>query len=152
MAARSVWKGYLKLSLVSCAVALYPATASSSERVSFHELNRATGHRVKRQFADAEIGAVVETEDQVKGYEIGKGEHLIVEDDELAAIAIESSHTIDIDSLVPRADIDERYLESPYYLGPAMSTLARYQAKRDFGKTPEPSGRSASTTGGIGYA
>src|SRR5919197_3106303 len=119
MADRSIWKGYLKLSLVSCAVALYPAAAMSSERVSFHTLNRATGNRVKRQFVDAETGDVVEPEDQVKGYEIGKGEHIIVEDDELAAIAIESSHTIDIDSFVPRAEIDPRYIDRPYYLAPA---------------------------------
>jgi DNA end-binding protein Ku len=118
MAPRSIWKGYLKLSLVSCAVALYPA-ATSSERVSFHTLNRATGNRVKRQFVDAETGDVVETEDQVKGYEIGKGEHVIVEDDELAALAIESSHTIDIDSFVPRTEVDGRYLDAPYYLAPA---------------------------------
>jgi DNA end-binding protein Ku len=119
MADRSIWKGYLKLSLVSCAVALYPAAATSSERVSFHTLNRATGNRVKRQFIDAETGDVVESDDQVKGYEIGKGEHILVEDDELAAIAIESSHTIDIDSFVPRAEIDQRYLDRPYYLAPA---------------------------------
>jgi DNA end-binding protein Ku len=119
MAARPIWKGYLKLSLVSCAVALYPAAATSSDRVSFHTLNRATGNRVKRQFVDAETGDVVEPEDQVKGYEIGKGEHIIIEDDELAAIAIDSSHTIDIDSFVPRAEVDERYLDRPYYLAPA---------------------------------
>jgi DNA end-binding protein Ku len=119
MAARSIWKGYLKLSLVSCAVALYPATSTSSERVSFHTLNRATGNRVKRQFVDAETGDVVEPEDQVKGYEISKGEYVIVDDDELAAIAIESSHTIEIDSFVARAEVDERYLDRPYYLAPA---------------------------------
>src|ERR687892_2166324 len=119
MALRSTWKGYLKLSLVSCAVALYPATTAGSERVSFHTLHRATGNRVKRQFVDAETGDVVESEDQVKGYEIGKGEHLIVEDDELAAIRIESIHTIDIDSFVPRDELDERYLDTPYYLAPA---------------------------------
>jgi DNA end-binding protein Ku len=119
MAPRTNWKGYLKLSLVSCPVALYPAAAGTSERVTFHVLNRSTGSRVKRQFIDAETGAVVEPEDQVKGYEIGKGEHLIVEDDELAAIRIESSHTIDIDRFVPQADVDERYLDSPYYLAPA---------------------------------
>jgi DNA end-binding protein Ku len=118
MAVRSIWKGYLKLSLVSCAVALYPAT-TSSERVSFHTLSRATGNRVKRQFVDAETGDVVESEDQVKGYEIGKGEHIIVEDDELAAIAVESTHTIDIDNFVPRADVDARHIDTPYYLAPA---------------------------------
>jgi DNA end-binding protein Ku len=120
MPARTNWKGYLKLSLVSCAVALYPAVATTgSERVSFHVLNRSTGSRVKRQFVDAETGAVVEPEDQVKGYEIGRGEHILVEDDELAAIAIESTHTIDIDSFVPRVEVDDRYLDTPYYLAPA---------------------------------
>jgi DNA end-binding protein Ku len=121
MALRSNWKGYLKLSLVSCPVALYPATASTvgSERVSFHVLNRSTGSRVKRQFVDADAGTPVESEDQVKGYEIGKGEHIIVEDDELAAIRIESTHTIDIDKFVPRAQVDERYLDTPYYIAPS---------------------------------
>jgi DNA end-binding protein Ku len=118
MAPRSIWKGYLKLSLVSCAVALYPAAATTSDRISFHTLNRATGNRVKRQFVDGETGDVVELDDQVKGYEIGKGEHIIVEDDELAAIAIESSHTIEIDSFVPRTEVDARYLDRPYYLAP----------------------------------
>jgi DNA end-binding protein Ku len=119
MALRSIWKGYLKLSLVSCAVALYPAATAGSERVSFHVLNRSTGSRIRRQFVDAETGDVVEPDNQVKGYEIGKSEHLIVEDDELAAIRIESSHTIDIDRFVPQADVDERYLDTPYYLAPS---------------------------------
>jgi DNA end-binding protein Ku len=119
MAPRTNWKGYLKLSLVSCPVALYPAAAGTSERVTFHVLNRSTGSRVKRQFIDAETGAVVEPEDQVKGYEIGKGEHILIEDDEIAAIAIESSHTIDIDSFVPRAEVDDRYLDTPYYVAPS---------------------------------
>jgi DNA end-binding protein Ku len=120
MAPRTNWKGYLKLSLVSCPVALYPAAGTAtSERVTFHVLNRPTGSRVKRQFVDAETGAMVEPEDQVKGYEIGRGEHILVEDDEIAAIAIESSHTIDIDSFVPRAEVDDRYLDTPYYLAPS---------------------------------
>jgi DNA end-binding protein Ku len=120
MALRTNWKGYLRLSLVSCPVVLYPAATSTGlERVSFHVLNRATGSRVKRQFVDAETGAPVESEDQVKGYEIGKGEHILVEEDELAAIRIESTHTIDIDRFVPEAQVDERYLDTPYYLAPS---------------------------------
>jgi DNA end-binding protein Ku len=119
MAPRFSWKGYLKLSLVSCAVGLYPAAATTSRRVSFHVLNRGTGNRVKRQFVDAETGDAVEPEAQVKGYEISKGEHVLVENEELAAIAIESSHTIDIDSFAPRADVDERYFDRPYYVAPA---------------------------------
>jgi DNA end-binding protein Ku len=117
MAPRANWKGYLKLSLVSCAVALYPAT-SSSARVRFHTLNRETGNRVKRQFIDAETGDVVESDDQVKGYEVGKGSFILVEDDELEAIHIESTHTIDIESFVPRDQVDERYLDTPYYIAP----------------------------------
>ena len=106
MAARANWKGYLKLSLVSCAVALYPAT-SSSTRVRFHTVNRATGNRVKRQFIDPASGEPVEAEDQVKGYEVGRGSYVYVEDEELDAIRIESTHTIDIESFVPRDQVDE---------------------------------------------
>lgn len=117
MAPRANWKGYLKLSLVSCAVALYPAT-SSSARVRFHTLNRATGNRVKRQFIDPETGEPVENDEQVKGYEVGKGSYILIEDEDLEAIRIESTHTIDIDSFVPRDQVDERYLETPYYIAP----------------------------------
>jgi DNA end-binding protein Ku len=117
MAARANWKGYLKLSLVSCAVALYPAV-SSSARIRFNTLNRHTGHRVKRQFVDAETGEVVESEDQVKGYQVGKGAYVTVEDEEIEAIKLESTHTIDVESFVPRAEIDERYLDTPYYIAP----------------------------------
>jgi DNA end-binding protein Ku len=117
MAPRANWKGYLKLSLVSCAVALYPATSSSS-RVRFHTLNRETGNRVKRQFVDPETGEPVENDEQVKGYEVGKGSYIVVEDEELEAIRIESTHTIDIESFVPREQVDVRYLETPYYIAP----------------------------------
>jgi DNA end-binding protein Ku len=117
MAARANWKGYLKLSLVSCAVALYPAT-SSSTRVRFHTVNRATGNRVKRQFIDPASGEPVEAEDQVKGYEVGRGSYVYVEDEELDAIRIESTHTIDIESFVPRDQVDELYLDTPYYIAP----------------------------------
>lgn len=117
MVARSTWKGYLKLSLVSCAVALYPATTSTA-RVAFHTINRSTGNRVKRQFIDAESGEVVDGDDQVKGYEVGKGSYVLVEDEELDAIKIESTHTINIEHFVPREQVDERYLDVPYYLAP----------------------------------
>ena len=117
MAPRANWKGYLKLSLVSCAVALYPAT-SSSARVRFHTLNRATGNRVKRQYIDPETGAPVEADDQVKGYEVGKGSYIFVEEEELESVRIESTHTIDIESFVPREQVDERFLETPYYIAP----------------------------------
>ena len=118
MAPRATWKGYLKLSLVSCAVNLYPACSSSS-RVSFNTINRKTGNKVKRQFVDAETGEVVETEDQAKGYPVAKDSYLLVDDEELDAIQIESTHTIDIEKFVPRAEVDPRYLEAPYYIAPS---------------------------------
>ena len=117
MAARASWKGYLKLSLVSCAVQLYPAS-TSKERVSFHMLNRETGHRLKRLLVDSETGDPVESEDQIKGYEIGKRQYIQIEDEEIESVAIESTHTIDIESFVPRDEIDETYLDSPYYIAP----------------------------------
>ncbi|MBV9287673.1 MAG: Ku protein, partial [Hyphomicrobiales bacterium] len=118
MAPRASWKGYLKLSLVSCAVNLYPA-ASSSSRVAFNTINRKTGHRVKRQFIDAETGEAVEPDDQAKGYPIGKDSFILVDDAELDSIQLESTHTIDIEKFVPRAEVDERYLEAPYYIAPS---------------------------------
>src|ERR1700726_4055813 len=117
MAPRAYWKGYLKLSLVSCPIALYPAS-SSSERGSFNRINKKTGSRLKQQNVDAETSEPVDREDIVRGYEIGKGEYLIVEDEELEKIQIESTHTIAIDSFVPRSEIDDRYLDSPYYITP----------------------------------
>lgn len=117
MAPRPNWKGYLKLSLVSCPVALYPAT-TTSERVSFRTLNRETGNRVRRQFVDENTGDAVEADSQIKGYEIAKGEFIQIEDDEIKSVQLESNHTIDIERFVPRDDIDELYLDSPYYLAP----------------------------------
>jgi len=117
MAPRSNWKGYLKLSLVSASIAIYPAT-STSEKVRFNTLNRATGNRLKRQMVDSETGAVVDSEEQVKGYAVGKDQYVIVEDEELAGIAIESTRTVEIERFVPKASIDDRYRDTPYYLAP----------------------------------
>jgi DNA end-binding protein Ku len=117
MAPRAYWKGYLKLSLVSCPIALYPA-ASSAERVSFNRINKKTGNRLKQQLVDSETGEQVEKEDIGRGYEIGKGQYLQVEDAELENIKIESTHTIEIDNFVPRAEIDDRYLDTSYYIAP----------------------------------
>jgi len=117
MAPRSNWKGYLKLSLVSASIAIYPAT-SSSEKVSFNRLNRKTGNRIKLRNVDAVTGEPVGREDMVKGYEVGKGQYVQVEDEELAGIAIESTHTVEIEKFVPKASIDDRYRDTPYYLAP----------------------------------
>ena len=116
-ASRPYWKGYLKLSLVSCPIALYTAT-SSAERVSFRQINKKTGNRLRQQLVDEVSREPVESEDKGRGYEVAKNTFIPVEDEELDAIAIESNHTISIDSFVPRSQIDERYFESPYYLAP----------------------------------
>lgn len=117
MAERTVWKGHIKLSLVSCAVGLYPST-SSGGKIRFNTLNRKTGNRVKRQFVDSETEEVVESDDQVKGYLVGKGSYIQVEDEELDALKVESTHTIDIETFVPRDEVDERFLDTAYYIAP----------------------------------
>ena len=114
---RPYWKGYLKLSLVSCPIALYTAT-SSGERVAFRQINKKTGNRLRQQLVDEGTGDPIDPDDKGRGYEVDKGVYLQVEDEELDAIAIESSHTIDIDSFVPKSEVDERYIDSPYYLVP----------------------------------
>jgi len=117
MAPRAYWKGSLKLSLVSCPVALYPAT-TSVEKTHFHMINRETGNRLKQQMVDAETGDVVEGDQKARGYELKKGEYVEIEKQELEAVQIESSHTIDIDNFVPRDEIDDRYINNPYYIAP----------------------------------
>ena len=117
MAARAYWKGYLKLSLVSCPIALFPAT-SEREKISFHQLNKETGNRVRYRKIDAETGDEVPQENIVKGYEVGKGEYIELDPEELEAVAIESKRTLEIDEFVPKKDIDELYLRDPYYIVP----------------------------------
>jgi DNA end-binding protein Ku len=117
VAPRAYWKGYLKLSLVSCPIALYPAS-SEREKISFHQLNKNTGHRIKYRKVDAETGDEVESDDIIKGYEVGKGEYIEVNPEELEAIALESKRTIEIDEFVPRDQIDVLYLNNPYYIVP----------------------------------
>jgi len=117
MAPRAYWKGSLKLSLVSCPVLLYPAS-TSIEKTRFHMINKETGNRLKQQMIDAETGDVVESDQKGRGYELKKGEYVEIEKDELEAVQIESNHTIEIDSFVPRDEIDKRYLNHPYYIVP----------------------------------
>ena len=137
MAPRPSWKGYLKLSLVSCPVALYPS-ASSSEKVSLHLLNGETGNRLKQQYVDSETGAIVERDDRVKGYEVSKNDYIIISDDELADVKIESSHTIDIEKFVPKTEIDRVYFDNNYYLAPddkvgeeAFAVIREAMTRRD---------------------
>jgi DNA end-binding protein Ku len=117
MAPRPTWKGYLKLSLVSCAVAMYTATSTSS-RIRLHIINRETGNRIRNQAIDAETGDVVEAEDKIKGYEIDKGQYVLLEDEELDEVALESTHTIEIESFVARDEVDEIYLDESFYIVP----------------------------------
>jgi DNA end-binding protein Ku len=117
MAPRANWKGYLKLSLVSCAVALYPAT-TTSQRIRFNILNRETGNRVQNAVVDSETGEPVPNEARVKGYREKGGDYILVEEEEIDRVAIESTHTIEIEELVPRREVDEIYLDESFYLVP----------------------------------
>ena len=117
MAPRAYWKGYLKLSLVSCPIALYPAT-SEREKISFHQLNKETGHRIRYRKVDAETGDEVEQAAIIKGFEVNKGEYVELDPDELEAVAIESKRTIEIDEFVPKSEIDEIYMRDPYFIVP----------------------------------
>jgi DNA end-binding protein Ku len=120
-ARRPFWKGHLKLSLVTCAVALYPA-ASQSEKTRFHQINRKTGNRLRQQMVDAETGRVVDKANKGRGYELGNGKYVEIEPEELEAVEIESTHVVDIDTFVPETEIDKRYYERPYYIVPDGKT------------------------------
>jgi len=117
MAPRPAWKGYLKLSLVSCSVAMYTATSTSS-RIRLHIINRETGNRIRNQAIDSETGDVVENESKVKGYELKNGKYVLLEDDELDQVALESTHTLEIETFVPREEVDEIYLDESFYIVP----------------------------------
>ena len=115
---RASWKGYLKIAELMCPVALY-AAASASERIALHTVNRATGHRVHRQYVDAATGDAVEKEDQVKGYEVAKDEYVVLEPDEVAAAVPHNDKTLNVLSFVDEHEVDDVYFDRPYYLAPA---------------------------------
>ena len=117
MAPRAYWKGFLRLSLVSCPIALYPAT-SEREKIRFHQLNKETGNRVRYLKVDAETGDELDKKQIVKGYELSKGDYIQVDPEELEAVSIESKRMIEIDEFVPRKEIDELYFANPYYIVP----------------------------------
>jgi DNA end-binding protein Ku len=114
---RPYWKGYLKLALVSCPIALH-AACSTSDRIAFRQINKTTGHRLRQQLVDEETCEPVPPEQKGRGYEFAKGQYLLVEDEELERIQIESTHVIEIDSFVPRQEIDQRFFDTPYYVTP----------------------------------
>jgi DNA end-binding protein Ku len=117
VAPRAYWKGYLKLSLVSCPVALFPAT-SDHEKIRFHQLNKQSGNRIRYKKVDEDTGREVDNADIIKAYEVSKGEYIEVEPEELEAVEIESKRVIDIEQFVPKVEIDELYINSPYYIVP----------------------------------
>lgn len=117
MAPRPFWKGYLKLSLVSCPVAMTPAT-SEADKVKFHTLNRKTGNRIRAQYIDAVTEAPLEDDDAAKGFARGENDFLILEDEELDAVQLESTKTIDIDVFVPADEVGWIWYDKPHYLAP----------------------------------
>lgn len=118
MAPRANWKGFLRVGEVTCPVALYTA-ASTSERIVFHTLNRATGHRIHRQFVDGDTGKPVEKDDQVKGYEVSSGDYVVLEPDEVAAAVPGGDKILDISAFIASNGIDEVFFDKPYYLAPS---------------------------------
>ena len=118
---RAYWKGFLRLSLVTCPIELFPAS-SQAEKTHFHQINKKTGNRLRQQMVDEETGRVVDGDNKGRGYELSKGRYVEIEEDELQAVEIESTHTVDIDSFVPRSEIDKRYLDKPYYIAPGGKT------------------------------
>jgi DNA end-binding protein Ku len=134
---RAYWKGYLRLSLVTCPIELFPAT-SQAEKTHFHQINTKTGHRLRQLMVDEETGDPVDTAHKGRGYEIGKGKYVPIDEDELKAVEIESTRTIDIDGFVPRAEIDKRYLDRPYYIAPSgKSATEAFVVIRDAMKDQE---------------
>jgi Ku protein len=114
---RAYWKGYLRLSLVTCPIELFPAS-SQADKTHFHQINKKTGNRLRQQMIDEDTGKAVDSDEKGRGYELSKGKYVEIEEDELKAVEIERTHTIDIDSFVPRSEIDKRYLDKPYYITP----------------------------------
>jgi DNA end-binding protein Ku len=117
MAARANWKGVLKIGEVVCPVALYTA-ASTAERIAFHILNRHTGHRVHREFVDAETDKAVPAKEQIKGYETGAGDYIAFEPDEIEKAVPEADKTLDVEAFVPCEQVDDVFCDRPYYLAP----------------------------------
>lgn len=130
VAARANWKGFIKFGEVACAVALYTA-ASTSERIAFNTLNRATGNRVRREFVDNETGDPVEHDDQVKGYEIENGDFVVLEPEEVAAAIPDSDKTLRIDAFIPCNEIDDVYFDKSYYLAPDKMGADAFRLLRD---------------------
>ena len=133
---RATWKGYLKIAEIVCPVSLY-AAASSSERIALNTVNRATGNRLQRQFVDAGNGKPVDKEDQVKGYELGKDDYIVLEPEELAAAVPENDKTLAVSTFIAEDEIDYVYFDRPYFLGPSDRSAAETFALIREGLTAE---------------
>ena len=114
---RAQWKGQLKIGEISCAVGLY-TSASTSERISFHMINEATGNRLKREFVDSQTEEAVERDQQVKGFETGNGDYIMIDPEEVAAVVPDSDKMLEVEAFIPCGKIDDVYLDKPYYLVP----------------------------------
>lgn len=131
LAPRSIWKGFLKIAEVTCPVALYTA-ASTSERIAFHTVSRGSGRRVARQFVDSQTGEVVEKDDQIKGYEIGNGEYVMLEPEEIAAAVPQSDKTLAVKAFLGLGEVDDVYFDKPYFLAPSdKAAAANFALLRD---------------------
>src|SRR5258707_9039283 len=134
----TLWRGFLRLSLVSCPVTLSPAT-SETTRIHLNQLNKATRNRLRVKLVDEDTGDAVERDDIVKGYRIEKGQYVLLDDDELEAIQIESSRIIDLETFIDANEIDCLYFDKPYYVAPDGDVAAEtyrviVRAMRDTGK------------------
>jgi DNA end-binding protein Ku len=118
VAPRAVWKGFLRVGSVTCGVKVV-GVVTEAEKIRFNVLNRKTGNKVRSVYIDEETQEEVSTDEQIKGYETDKNDFLAVDSEEIKALKPASEHTLDVDEFVPIADIDNRYLEKPYYLIPA---------------------------------
>ncbi len=114
---RAQWKGHIKIGEISCGVGLYTA-ASTSDRITFHTINKATGNRVRREFVDSETEETVERDEQVKGFDVGNGQYIMIDPEEVTAVIPDSDKMLEIEAFVPCSDIEDVYFDKPYYLAP----------------------------------
>src|SRR5260370_143298 len=142
---RAYWKGYLKLALVSCPIGLHPAS-STAERIAFRQINKVTGNRLRQQLIDEETREPVGPEHKGRGYEVAKGQYILMDDEQLEAIEIESTHVIEIDIFVPRSQIDQRYLDTPYYIAPNAPAAGAAPGRQSHGGAA-PKRRGGHATG-----
>lgn len=117
MPPRSFWKGYLKLSLVTCPIAMTPVV-THAERVRFHTINSRTGNRIRSRYVDGVTGEEVDDAKEIKGFEVADGKYVMLEDDELDAVALETTHTVEIEKFVPRESVDDLWLDTAHYVVP----------------------------------